>query len=82
MAAATVAAVVSTRITTPVTAGVAVTGTVANFAWLSFVDFQEAATEFFTIELIDSCRSLGVSGHLDECESSRAPRVAVFDYVS
>jgi len=82
MTAATIAAaVVITRITTPVTAGGAVTGAVANFAWLGFIDFQEAASEFFTIKLIDGCRSLGVSRHLDKRESSGAPRVVVFDYI-
>lgn len=83
MTAATIAATVTTTVTTAtaaIAAEVAATATAAIFAWLGFIDFQGAATEFLTIELVDGCQSLGVGRHLDEREASGPPRFAIFDY--
>ena len=32
----------------------------AIFAWLRFINFQSAAVDLLTIELVNSCRSFGV----------------------
>ena len=81
MTAATIAALATATETTSVPAEVAATaGAVAIFAWLGFIDFQSTAAEFLTIELVDSCQSLGVGRHLDEREASGPPRFAIFDY--
>jgi hypothetical protein len=84
MTAATIAATVTTTVTTATAAiaaeVTATTATAAIFAWLGFIDFQSATTEFLTIELVDGCQSLGVGRHLDEREASGPPRFAIFDY--
>lgn len=73
--------VTATKTTTTITTKLSIARSVASFAWLGFIDLQSTPTQLLAIKLIDRRRGLRVCRHLDEGKPSRAPGVAIFDYV-